>query len=367
MSRLGVCVVAALLLSAGCLTDPGVGAPEPGGVPQAPGDGPVPADPSGVAPGEGAPGSLDNGSDVPRSLESVAVNPWNAEEVVVAIDAPPSDSGEYRDAVAAAVDYWNRNDVRYGTYSVNFVLEPDATRPHVLVDFTSTVICHGEAGWLGCSPVLNASSDPGEPTTVQINTEYRPETVQRTVKHEFGHLLGIRHGEAPMPLMGELQNVDLEPQENVSNRRNPWQTDRIEVYVEYGDVTDDREAAIREQVQHALSYYNAGAEGTVPRDVAFVETDSRDDAEIVVQFFDDPWCRDGPGSCGETRGIDADEDDTVEYHSKSWIAVSDVRTEAVGWHVGYWIGASMGADDRGEMPPAFQQGANRTGTWWETD
>ncbi len=364
MSRLGACIVAVLLLSAGCLTDPGVSAPGPDGVPQVPGGGPIPADPNGVSPSIDSGG---NGSAMDRSLESVAVNPWNAEEVVVAVDAPPSDGGEYSDAVAAAVDYWNENDVRYGSYSVNFVLRPDATQPDVLVDFTSTVICHGETGLLGCAPVLNASSDPGDTTIVQINTEYGPETIQRTIKHEFGHLLGIRHGEAPMPLMGRLQEVDTEPQENVSDRQNPWQTDRIEVYVEYGDVTEDREAAVREQVQHALSYYDGGAEGTVPQDVEFVETDSKADAEIIVRFFDDPWCRDGPGSCGETRGIDSDDDDTVEYHSKSWIALSDVRTEAVGWHVGYWIGASMGVDDRGEMPTVFQQGTNRTGTWWETD
>lgn len=366
MSRLGVCIVAVLLLSAGCLTDPGAGVPEPGGVPQDPGDGPIPEDQSGVAPSE-KPGAVDGESDVERSLDPDSVNPWNADEVIVAIDAPQSNADQYRAAVRDAIAYWNENDLRYGTYSVNFVLEPDARNPHVVVDFTTTVVCNGDAGWLGCSPLLNASSDPDDPTTVQIDTEYRPETIQRTVKHEFGHLLGIRHGEPPMPLMGELQNVQVDPEENVSNRQNPWQTEQIEVYVEYSNVNEDRRAAVRDQVEGALSYYDDGAEGTVPRDLEFVETDSRDEAEIVVLFFDQPWCREGPGSCGETRGIDADDDDTIEYHSKSWIAVSNVRTEAVGWHVGYWLGASMGVDERGEMPPAFQRGANRTGTWWETE
>lgn len=367
MSRLGVCAVALLLVTAGCLTAPGAGGAESEPAVQEPGFGPVPADPYGVDANRGPSDRPPGESPARRSLESASVNPWNTDEVVVAIDGPPGRTDEYRGAVADAIEFWNRNDVRFGKYSANFVLDPDARDPDVVVEFTETVVCDSETGWLGCAPILNASSRPDRPTTVQIDLAHGNASIERTVKHEFGHLLGIRHGDAPMPLMGPQRTVQRVPETNVSDRDNPWQTDEISVYVDYGDLGDERAAETRIQIQRALDYYNDGADGTVPEDVSFVETASREEADVVVLFYDDPWCRDGPGSCGDIRGLDTDGDGAVEYHTRSWIALSDVRTRAIGWHVGYWLGASMGADSQSELAPPFHSGANRTGDWWETD
>jgi len=362
MGRLAVCIVAVLLLTAGCLSDPGVGVPGGEDPVRQPGVGPVQGEPE----GSGSLPSDNNGSDE-RALSDESLNPWDAEDVVVAVDTGSSADRDYVQAVSNAVAYWNRNANRYGQYAPRFVVRPDAKDPDVVVRFGPTVVCNGETGWLGCAPVLNATDDTDSPTVVQINTRYDDDTINRTVKHEFGHLLGIRHGEEPMPLMEPAQKTQALTQPNVTERENPWQDDRIEVYVDYGDMSRQRRAATRSQIGYALTYYDEGAEGSVSENVTFVETDAPGEAEIYILFMDDPWCRNGAGSCGDTVGVDADGDESVEYHTETRIAISNVQTDAVGWHVGYWIGDAMGASSRSELPPAFRRGANRTGEWWETD
>lgn len=366
MCSLRVCLVAILLVSAGCLSDPGVGISNDGEPVREPVVVPVQQDRSGD-------GSLPDGRLTDRRPEDSrlnsppSTNPWGADPVVVAVETPPESDGEYTDAVAEAVAYWNRNGDRFGKYDTRFVLRPNDTDPNVVVRFDSTVVCNDKEVWLGCAPVLDGTTADDAPTVVQINAEYDSDVIGRTVKHEFGHLLGIRHGEDPMPLMEPVRDVESPELPGVGERENPWRGRVIEVYVDYGAMDDERRADTRAQIQRALSYYNDGAEGAVPANLTFIETDVRAEAEITVEFLDNPWCREGAGSCAETRGIDMDDDATVEYHTSTKVAISNVRTDAVGWHLGYWLGEAMGADDRTELPPPFRSNANRTGQWWETD
>lgn len=366
MRGLRVCLLAVLLVSAGCLSDPGVSAADEDDTVREPVVVPIQQD---RADGDAIPdrSADDRGGDETRVLSSLASNPWGSDPVVVAVDAPPENESEYVDTVADAVTYWNRNADRFGEYDARFVLRPNATDPDVVVTFDSTVVCNGKEAWLGCAPVLDGHSTAEAPTTVQINSRYDPDVINRTVKHEFGHLLGIRHGEEPMPLMESSQNVSSPELRSVDNRENPWRGRVIEVYVDYGGMSEERKIETRAQIRRALTYYNDGAEGSVPENLTFIETDERAEAEITVEFQDNPWCREGAGSCAETRGIDMDGDATIEYHTSTRVAISNVRTDAVGWHLGYWLGEAMGAENREDLAPPFRSDANRTAEWWETD
>lgn len=360
MTRIGALVLAVLLLSAGCVADPGVSIAGEADPVRNPGVEPIEFDPYGD--------STDENGSGPRTVSSIPENPWGTERVTVGIEAPEpeANASDYRAIVADSVEYWNANDHRYGEYEATFELDANATEPDVVVRFTSTVRCRGEPGWIGCAPVLDGTSAVEERTTVLINSEYDDATVQRTVKHEFGHLLGIQHGEAPMPLMETNDSTGVRVETNAERRSNPWREDVIEVYVETDGVGERRATAVRQQVGQAVAYYDRGAEGAVPENVTFRRTDTRADAEVVVLFQDDPRCRDGPGSCAEINGVDTDRDGAVEYYSGSTIVLSRVNAEAVGWHVGYWMGEAMGASSREELPPAFRSGAKRTGDWWNT-
>jgi len=357
MVRIGTLAVVVLLLSAGCVADPGLSVTGEADTVRNPGPESVGVDTE----------SDDDGA-VPRQVSSLPENPWGVETVTVGIETaePGVNESDYRSAVAESVDYWNERAHRYGEYDAAFELDADAERPDVVVRFTSTVRCQGEPGWIGCAPLLDATSVAEPPTTVLINSEYDDATVERTVKHEFGHLLGIRHGEAPMPLMEANADAGVNVDSSTLSGANPWREDIVEVYVATDELSEERAVAVRRQVDAAVAYYDAGAEGTVPENVTFRRTDSRSDAEVVVLFQDDPWCREGSGSCARVNGVDADQDGTVEYYSGSTIVLSNVGTDAVGWHVGYWLGEAMGASSREELSPVFQSGENRTGDWWNT-
>lgn len=169
-----------------------------------------------------------------------------------------------------------------------------------------------------------------------------------------------------MPLMETDASAGVSVESSAIARSNPWREDVIDVYVSTDGLGERRAAAVERQVDTAVAYYDEGAEGTVPENVTFRRTDSQSDAEVVVLFRDDPWCREGSGSCARVSGVDTDRDGTVEYYSGSTIVLSNVGTEAVGWHVGYWLGEAMGASSRDELSPAFQSGTKRTGDWWNT-
>jgi len=360
MTRIGALVLAVLLLSAGCVADPGVSIGGEADPVQTPNVEPIEFDPYGDPPDE-------NGSG-PRAVSSIPENPWGAETVTVAVEAPEPGTNEsdYLALVADSVEYWNANDHRYGEYEATFDLDADAEDPDVVVRFTSTVRCRGEPGWIGCAPLLDATTVVDGQTTVLINSEYDEATIERTVRHEFGHLLGIRHGEEPMPLMETSDSTAVRVESNAERRSNPWREDVIEVYVATDGLSEQRATVVDRQVGQAVAYYDRGAEGAVPENVTFRRTDSRSDAEVLVLFSEDPRCRDGAGSCAEIDGVDTDGDGAVEYYSGSTIVLSNVAGEAVGWHVGYWMGEAMGAASREELPPAFRSGASRTGDWWNS-
>jgi len=357
MTRIGTLLVAVLLLSAGCVADPGVGIA---------GERDPTAGPNVDSSPTGTDGDAEDREAGPQRVSSLPENPWGVETVTVGIEAPePGENvSDYRAFVADSVEYWNTNGHRYGEYQATFELDADAEDPDVVVRFTSTVRCRGEPGWIGCAPLLDDTTVVDGRTTVLINSEYDEATIGRTVKHEFGHLLGIRHGEAPMPLMETNDSTAVRVESNAENRSNPWREDVIEVYVATDGLTEQRATVVGRQVGQALAYYDRGAEGVVPEHVTFRRTDSRSDAEVVVLFREESRCREGAGSCAEIDGVDTDGDGAVEYYSGSTIVLSNVAGEAVGWHVGYWMGEAMGASSREELPPPFRTGTNRTGDWW---
>jgi hypothetical protein len=125
--------------------------------------------------------------------------------------------------------------------------------------------------------------------------------------------------------------------------------------------------AAREHVQHALDYYADGANGTVPENVSFSLTENRSAADVVVEFTEDLPCRTGDsGSCGRVQGTDPDGDGALERYDRLRVTLSDIDTEAVGWHVGYWLGYGFGFDEDPEWPEPFRNASyeDRRSEWW---
>lgn len=359
-SALATLAVAAVLVTAGCLAPVGPRTPtEP--VPPRPSsdpggslDGPIQQPDAGTEP---------NASREP-SVDELPNNPWRSDRVVVAINESVPTGWNASRMVRRALSYWEHNAHRYTEYSVNFVLRPEATDPDVEVRFVDVVRCHGEVGWLGCAPVLNGTAIPTGTQVVAVKTGYTANDTVRTLKHEFGHLLGLRHGDEPDALMAPTQDSRSPPSPDAINRSYPWRTTNMTVYLDVGEASARDVSRISEQVSRALRYYEDGAEGYASRNVTFAFTGDRETADVVIEFADDRWCGDGPGSCARPYGRDVDGDGRVEYYTRVEMTLSEVSVGAIDWHVGYWLGATViGASSSDELPPPFRNRSTGDDGW----
>lgn len=151
--------------------------------------------------GQSAPDTMDLDTTTPPRAETVA-NPWNQDTLVVAVEDRTNSTRDFESLVSSALEYWEAHDDDYAAYTVSFELRPQAENPDVVVSFRENVVCDGFREMVaGCAPVLNSSSPPPVPAVVRVEAGMDDQQTLETLKHEFGHVLGIRHCRKPMPLM----------------------------------------------------------------------------------------------------------------------------------------------------------------------
>lgn len=328
--------------------------------------GPLPAD--GPLPGSTAGHDPGGASTTSTPLPEAARNPWRSAEVVVGVDGRASPNRSYVPLVERAVAYWNGPGRPNATYPATFRVDPDAPDPDLVVVVRERVTCVDHADVLGCAPVLRASDRPPRPVVVEVAAGFDDETTVTIIEHELGHVLGIRHGEPPQPLMAPRFAAATLPHTDAVDKANPWTTDDLRVYADLSTATGDPET-LRFQLRQAVAYYDDGAEGHVPANVSFSLVDDRSRAQVVVVFDRDrEGCSTAEAqSCGSWSGYDPDRDGALEYYTNATIVVNGVDDAAVGWHVGYWLGVLMGHDRPEERAPPFRDASpeERRSAWWK--
>jgi len=307
----------------------------------------------------GGPAAADAGDGPPYP------DPWPGSPTVVAINDTTTDERNLTVPVANAIAYWNENDDRYGTYTAEFVLRPDAEDPDVLVEFVGRIDECGHVTkeeTVGCAPILSNRSLAERPTTVRIETGYTDESTELIVEHEFGHVLGLNHGDEPASLMtGYADRLDRLPMANVSERRYTWKKADLALYVDHESLPGSRETIDR-QIGHAIAYYESGADGGVPDNITLTRIDDREAADVVITGGD----IDG-ASTSRLNGVSPDADPALEYYTNQTIVVSrDTDPETLGWHVGFWLGDSLLAPDSWEeLPEPFDDpDTDDRRDWW---
>lgn len=297
-------------------------------------------------------------TDAPHPPERPSTdNPWGRRTVVVNATNGRGGVPSIRPVVERTLRYWARNDGRFAAYSVNFSYRPRAERAGVTIRYTENVSRCGPdvlGRPLGCAPRLAGDVTPSRPVVVTVRADRPPAETELTLRHEFGHVLGIDHGDPPMPLMARS---------NLHAKAAPWDRREIAVTVVAGDGDDGVAPVYRRQVDHALAYYAEGAEGFVsPEAVGFQWVDRRAKANVVVVLEEDVPRNDEPYST--MRTVNGSVDGTV--YRRTTITLYGVDGPAAGWHVGYWLGHALGAPDRSALPPAFRRGDadHRRSRWW---
>jgi len=296
-------------------------------------------------------------------------NHWRSEAINVSYGGGEPDRA-YAPLVRAAADYWTAKSDRYAGYPVRLrVVDADGTADvHVrFVDRVGDCGTHDVDTTAGCAPILTEPGQVDRPVDVRVRTGFTNDSTVAVLKHELGHTLGLSHADEPRAVMRPENRLTTTPDTNATDRENPWQTDRLDVYTDYGDVPPDEREATDRQVREALDYFDRGAGGTVPETVAFRRIDSREDADVVVTVTDESDCRAGTGSCGTVTGTDPDGDGALERYSRLEIVVVGLDTEAVGWHVGRWLGVGFGLEADAAFPPPLRENAtyeDRRSEWW---
>ena len=297
-------------------------------------------------------------------------NPWNSETLIVNISTAPNDSRNYTPIVLDAIEYWNADGTQYTPYDVNLELYSDAKSADVTVDFTSEqvpILNETNYDILGTSPVVKPHHRVSSADSIYVKTGYNNTSTLHILQHEFGHYLGLEHGEEPMPLMSEFTDATHLPMPNATERGYGWKSTNITVYVSIHGMV---ESPVESQIQHALDYYESGAEGWMESDVHFERVNNRSKADIAIDIYryevnSEDLNRDG--SIGMRYGKDLDDDQPLEYFTSSRIIVAGVRDDAVGWHTGSWLAYVLGGEDYDDVPEPFQDADHdeRRGDWWE--
>jgi hypothetical protein len=265
-------------------------------------------------------------------------NPWGKKPIVVGI-RNDAHSENHTAQVIDAVEYWNTKGREYATWTPAFEVQPDADDPDIVVEFTSKIERCGlehPGTTLGCAKVLSPDSYPSSPEIVEIVTGQASDELQLTLRHEFGHTLGLYHGNEPTDIMGE-------------EAERFWEKDPdgpYKVHIEFKGGWKAKRLS-KEQIQHALDYYESGADGWLEENVSFETTDNRYEADltIVVRKASDPKS-------------------TVNYRTNT-ITLEGLPHTRHGWHVGYWLGFLFGETDVEELPPPFDEPrVDDRENWW---
>ncbi|WP_248898014.1 matrixin [Haloplanus halobius] len=298
------------------------------------------------------------------ATESTAVpgsNPWGTEPIVVAVRNEGTRELAFASLVREAAAFWEANE-RYLGFPVRYEVRPDAPDPDLVVAFTDRIPdCGGTRDAVGCAPRITDSRMIDRPETVWVKTGLSNESTVLVTKHELGHTLGLGHDDPPRDVMQASSVLYTEPQPNATERAFPWPDGNFTVHVAAEDAADP--AGADRQVDHALTYYEDDPPG-MPTNLTFDRVDA--DAEVRILFGATPDCRASSGSCVSTYGTDPDGDGAIEEYTRVEIRLVGLDTEAVGWHVGYWLAHVFGAEPDGEKPPPFQDASyrERRSAWW---
>lgn len=291
-------------------------------------------------------------------------NPWNQEIVPVRINDSADDGRNTTALTIEAIDYWNANVERYTDFEYRFVLADDPDDARAEIQFKESVDSCEEhdTDVAGCASYLHQGTTAGDLEVVEVQSRSSNAAVLATTRHEFGHLVGLNHSDEPLDLMAQSYEGDIR---DATDRPFPWYGDTLHVAVE-PDAIDGDPAVVREQVRHAVEYYDDGSAGTVPENVSVVVSDEPDFAEVVVTNDSDRGCTIGDGSQGIFSVRNLDTDEQAELYTRMTICVGSVGEDAVGWHTGYWLGSAFGLEG-GERAEVFQDAtySERRSEWWE--
>lgn len=301
---------------------------------------------------------------VPDRPADRTTSPWGPGPITVAVDDRVGWELDVRPEVRETLEFWEHAVYPGDHYRPKFELVENVSDADVRVEVVAAVErcgVHEDDVALGCAPVVPTDATVTDSVTVQVRAGHAPATTTRILKHEFGHVLGFRHGEGPEDVMA--RNLSLRAPDDVvdaADRTYPWGTNTLQVAVDDGS---EATPAVRERVKQATEYYERGANGTVANPPAFEVVADAADADVVVALREDVDCDvyGAATSCADWDGPDVDDDGAPEYFTDGRVVVAADGHDRAGWHLGYWLGRSLWTDG---VPEPFRTSDHPPASEW---
>lgn len=255
----------------------------------------------------------------------------------------------HRTALNRTIDYWNSNAEKYSDYPATFTFVSSQSDADIVVAMNEDIRrCAEGTDALGCAPILDRTAPASTPITVQVETGFTLEDTTEVMQHEFGHVLGLDHGEEPMPLMSESTAAELARDvQNLNSRSYGFQKSTLGVYIDnesFGDSSDN----VRSGVIEAIEWYEEGNAEATPEDFNMVLVDSEAEAELVVRQ-NRTACSGTYYWCTLPYVTDLDTDDQPEYYSVAYINLRHGSNEKVAYNfakgAGFVIANAPTSDD----------------------
>ncbi len=128
-------------------------------------------------------------------------NPYGEETLVVGVDASQAERN-VTPVVTDSLEYWEENSDQHADYPIEYQLDADAEDPDVRIVWVADLEdCDSvsDPAIAGCADLVEDRA-PGT-ALVEVETGLSQEQARETLKHELGHTLGLRHGDAPQDVM----------------------------------------------------------------------------------------------------------------------------------------------------------------------
>lgn len=268
------------------------------------------------------------------------------------------DSLDYWESRADGLPYRPKYELTLAQNRADIVIQP-VDEIEYCTSFNETTV--------GCAPLVESNDRVNTPVTVEVERQLDAESARDTITHELGHTLGLDHGSAETyPVMRAVSDVSHRylpefDQPNATHRDFTFQNRTLPVYVDTTNtVSSAEQGQYMEQITHALTYLESGADGHMKQDVSLPVVDNRSNATIILKFRDHEPTR--LGAEWKWEGEDPDHDGAFEYYTKGVITIRQSETWTIDLHLGYALMSIMGYEEA-DMPDVFTEDTIEDEEW----